>query len=42
MKVKKVNLEQTEAKLSREQIIAKLKMKNLQGGNGHGCPPPFN
>ena len=34
MKVKKMNLEQTETKLSREQIIAKLKMKNLQGGNG--------
>ena len=37
-----MNLEQTAEKLSREQIIAKLKQKNLQGGNGHACPPPFN
>ena len=41
MKVKKMNLEQAK-ELSREQIIARLKMRNLQGGNGHGCPPPRN
>ena len=40
MKVKKMNLEQTAAKLSREQIIAKLMQVNLVGGRGNGCPPP--
>lgn len=41
MKNHQLTAEQVAQKLTKEQIIEKLKQKNLKGGNnGHGCPPP--
>lgn len=39
MKSQKSHTEQLAQKLSKEQIIARLKQRNLKGGH-NGCPPP--
>lgn len=39
MKNRKLNTKQVTQKLSKEQIITRLKQKNLKGGKN--CPPPF-
>lgn len=38
---RQLNLEQMAQKLSKEQIIAKLKQLTLKGGDMIVCPPPF-
>lgn len=39
MKVQK-SLETIGKKLSREQLLTQLKMKNVKGGTSSNCPPP--
>lgn len=39
MKNRITQTEKFAQRLSKEQLIKKLKQKNLKGGH-HGCPPP--